>query len=153
MLLAMGISAFLCVAIGVYPQPLYDILPYPVDFEPYTASHVVTQLQLLVFALLAFVVLALKHLETPELRCTNVDFDVLYRRVLPAVLRGVGSVVAAIRDGVIDTGKSLVGLFIAVIRLTHGPSGVAARTVLTSTAVAIVIVLLFVHLLFNYLTS
>ena len=33
MLLAMGISAFLCVAIGVYPQPLYDILPYPVDFE------------------------------------------------------------------------------------------------------------------------
>jgi hypothetical protein len=46
-----------------------------------------------------------------------------------------------------------VGLFIAVIRLTHGPSGVAARTVLTSTAVAIVIVLLFVHLLFNYLTS
>jgi hypothetical protein len=58
MLLAMGITAFLCVGIGVFPEPLYGILPYPVEFEPYTASHVVTQLQLLVFALLAFAFLA-----------------------------------------------------------------------------------------------
>ena len=30
MRLAMGIAAFLCVAIGMFPQPLYDLLPYPV---------------------------------------------------------------------------------------------------------------------------
>ncbi|HJP32488.1 MAG TPA: Na(+)/H(+) antiporter subunit D [Candidatus Latescibacteria bacterium] len=153
MLLAMGITAFLCVAIGVYPQPLYSILPYPVDFDPYTASHVITQLQLLVFALLAFVVLALKHLETPELRCTNVDFDVIYRKLLPWVVGGVGSLCAAVRDGVIGAGKSLVELIVAVIYMGHGPSGVAARTLLTSTSVAIVIVLLAVYLLFNYQTS
>ena len=153
MLLAMGISAFLCVAIGVYPQPLYDILPYPVDFEPYTASHVITQLQLLVFALLAFVVLALKHLETPELRCTNVDFDVVYRKLLPWIVRRVGSLCGALRDGVIDTGKSLVGLVVAVLHFGHGPSGVAARSLLSSTAIAIVIVLLFLLLLRNYLTQ
>jgi multicomponent Na+:H+ antiporter subunit D len=153
MLLAMGITAFLCVAIGVYPQPLYSILPYPIDFDPYTASHVITQLQLLVFALLAFVVLALKHLETPELRCTNVDFDVIYRKLLPWVVGGVGSLCAAVRDGVIGAGKSLVELIVAVIYMGHGPSGVAARTLLTSTSVAIVIVLLAVYLLFNYQTS
>jgi multicomponent Na+:H+ antiporter subunit D len=34
MLLAMGITAFLCVGIGVFPAPLYSILPYPVEFEP-----------------------------------------------------------------------------------------------------------------------
>jgi multicomponent Na+:H+ antiporter subunit D len=47
MLLAMGVAAFLCVALGAFPAPLYHLLPFRVDFEPYTASHVITQLQLL----------------------------------------------------------------------------------------------------------
>ena len=38
---------------------LYGLLPYPVDYVPYTADHVVTQLQLLLFAGLAFFVLLL----------------------------------------------------------------------------------------------
>ncbi|MCP4749440.1 MAG: hypothetical protein GY866_00970, partial [Proteobacteria bacterium] len=54
MLLAMGIGAFLCILTGVYPQLLYDILPYPVDFHPYQASHVVSMLQLLLLTLAAF---------------------------------------------------------------------------------------------------
>jgi multicomponent Na+:H+ antiporter subunit D len=152
MLLAMGISAFLCVAIGVYPQPLYDILPYPVDFEPYTSSHVITQLQLLVFALLAFAVLALKHFETPELRCTNVDFDIVYRKLLPWLVRCIGSVCGTVRDNVIRSGKSAVGLFVAIIHVAHGPSGIAARTLLSSSAVALILVLLGILLVFNYLT-
>jgi len=52
MLWAMGITAFLCIAIGVYPQSLYAILPYPVDYAPYTTTHVLTQLQLLLFSAL-----------------------------------------------------------------------------------------------------
>ncbi|MGA8292681.1 MAG: Na(+)/H(+) antiporter subunit D, partial [Rhodoplanes sp.] len=40
MLIAMAISAVLCILIGVYPRPLYDILPYgPVTFHPYTVHH------------------------------------------------------------------------------------------------------------------
>jgi multicomponent Na+:H+ antiporter subunit D len=50
MLLAMGLTAFLCIGIGVYPRPLYDLLPFPVDYVPYTATHVITQLQLLFFS-------------------------------------------------------------------------------------------------------
>ena len=42
MLWAMGITAFLCIAIGVYPDALYSILPYPVDYSPYTTTHVIT---------------------------------------------------------------------------------------------------------------
>ena len=38
MLLAMAIAAFLCLFIGIMPGPLYAILPYPVDFQPYTAE-------------------------------------------------------------------------------------------------------------------
>src|SRR4030066_302162 len=44
MLIAMGIAAFLCIAIGVVPGQLYNILPYPVHFEPYTADHVTSAL-------------------------------------------------------------------------------------------------------------
>ena len=43
-----------CIGIGVMPGPLYAILPYPVDYVPYTASHVVFYLQLLLFSGLAF---------------------------------------------------------------------------------------------------
>ena len=54
MQMAMGITAFFCIAIGIYPEPLYALLPYEVEFHPYTTSHVVGQLQLLFFGILAF---------------------------------------------------------------------------------------------------
>lgn len=54
MLLAMGIAAGLCTLTGVYPKILYDILPYPVDYHPYTASNVVAMMQMLVLTLAAF---------------------------------------------------------------------------------------------------
>ena len=51
MLAAMGVGAFACVLIGWRPELLYGILPYAVDYEPYTATHILTQLQLLAFAI------------------------------------------------------------------------------------------------------
>jgi multicomponent Na+:H+ antiporter subunit D len=54
MLLAMGIAAILCTITGVYPKVLYDLLPYPVDFHPYAASHVVGMMQMLILTLAAF---------------------------------------------------------------------------------------------------
>ncbi|MCP5112333.1 MAG: Na(+)/H(+) antiporter subunit D, partial [bacterium] len=66
MLLAMGGAAVMCVLLGVFPAPLYSILPYAVDYQPYTSSHVVTQLQLLLFAALAFAVLLKTRIYPPE---------------------------------------------------------------------------------------
>ena len=54
MLIAMGLTSLLCISIGVYPDALYQILPYPVIYVPYTTAHVITMLQLLAFAALAF---------------------------------------------------------------------------------------------------
>ena len=59
MLVAMGAAAFLCIIIGIFPAPLYAMLPFSVDYVPYTAYHVINQLQLLMFAALAFTVLKL----------------------------------------------------------------------------------------------
>lgn len=80
MRLAMGIAALFCVGIAVWPGPLYNLLPYPVDYVPYTAAHVVGQLQLLMFGALAFALLILSGVYPAELRAINLDFDWFYRR-------------------------------------------------------------------------
>lgn len=86
MLLAMGLAAALCVGIGLYPQPLYGLLPYAVDYSAYTAEHILTQLQLLLFAAAAFVFLYRRAWYPPELRAVNLDLDWAYRRALPGVV-------------------------------------------------------------------
>jgi len=86
MLLAMGIAAFLCIAIAVFPRPLYDILPYPVHYIPYTAAHVVGQLQLLMFGALAFCLLILSGYYPAEMRAINLDTDWFYRKGLSYVM-------------------------------------------------------------------
>lgn len=104
MLLAMAIAAALCIAIGIYPQALYSLLPFDTGYNPYDATHVLAQTQLLFFSALAFVWLNLKGLYPPELRSTHLDFDWVYRRAVPNVLQQVFSVIwrvdRAIRDAI-----------------------------------------------------
>jgi multicomponent Na+:H+ antiporter subunit D len=85
MLVAMGAAAFLCLAMGVYPASLYRLLPYAVDYHPYTTTHVVTVLQLLLFSALAFTFLQRTGLYPPELRSVILDSDWVYRRALPTL--------------------------------------------------------------------
>ncbi|MCP4722464.1 MAG: Na(+)/H(+) antiporter subunit D [Desulfobacteraceae bacterium] len=79
MRLAMGIAAFICVFLGVYPAPLYSILPFPVDYQPYTFFHVIGMVELLMFGALAFTILILSGFYPPELRAQNLDTDWLLR--------------------------------------------------------------------------
>jgi multicomponent Na+:H+ antiporter subunit D len=86
MKLAMIVFAGLCLLLGVFPQPLYDILPFHQGegplYEAYNYAHVINQLQLLLFSGLAFFLLLglLKRTLTITL-----DFDWLYRRFVPAL--------------------------------------------------------------------
>ena len=95
MLIAMGIAAALCIGIGVFPDLLYRILPFAMTYEPYTASHVVAQLQLLVFSALAFAVLMRTGIYPPELRSLNLDFDWFYRRVALRAIQRTTAVASA----------------------------------------------------------
>jgi multicomponent Na+:H+ antiporter subunit D len=54
MLIAMGILAFLCVFLGVYPKILYDMLPYPVEFVPFTTTRIFSAMQMFIFTFLGF---------------------------------------------------------------------------------------------------
>ena len=96
MLVAMGVAAALCIGIGVYPAPLYALLPYDYAYQPYTLTHVITQLQLLMFSALAFTVMMRTGIYPPELRSINLDTDWFYRRPIPTAIRRVrDSLVAA----------------------------------------------------------
>ena len=89
MLLAMLIAAVLCIGIGVYPAALYALLPYDTGYNPYDATHVLAQTQLLFFSALAFVWLNLRGLYPPELHSTNLDAEWFYRRLFPVAIQSL----------------------------------------------------------------
>ncbi|MEM7743549.1 MAG: Na(+)/H(+) antiporter subunit D [Pseudomonadota bacterium] len=128
MLLAMGIAAFLCVAIGVYPSALYALLPYDVKYIAYTTEHVVTQLQLLVFSALAFTVLMRTGLYPPELRSTNLDSDWLWRRPVAWVLGTLRWGLSGWWTIIAGQGMAAFAQLARALYRQHGPTGALART-------------------------
>ena len=89
MIIAMIISAFLCIFIGVFPSLFYQILPYEVNYQPYDFSHVLSQLQLLTFAAFAFICLWHFKIYPPELKSTVLNSDWFYRKMIPGVLKPI----------------------------------------------------------------
>lgn len=81
MLLAMGLTAFLCLFIGIYPSWLYNMLPFPVDYVPYTGAHVLEQLQLLGFGGLVFFLAWRFGYYPAESPSVNLDVDWVYRKM------------------------------------------------------------------------
>ncbi|HPX61259.1 MAG TPA: Na(+)/H(+) antiporter subunit D [Deltaproteobacteria bacterium] len=80
MLLAMGGTALLCVAVGVYPQALYSQLPFAFDYAPYTFAHVSGHLQLLLFSGGAYLLFRSYGICILEFRSTLLDTDWFYRK-------------------------------------------------------------------------
>ena len=76
MLVAMGIAAFLSVAVGVAPGILYHELPYVLHYEPYSIDHIVWSLELLLFAALGFMIFHRALKATPSI---SLDTDWVYR--------------------------------------------------------------------------
>lgn len=131
MLLAMGVSAFLCIAIGVQPAPLYALMPYPealADYHPYAAHHVVEQLQLLLFAVLAFAALILVKWYPAEIASTNLDTDWLYRVPGRALLGWATGAVRAVWSLLWRIFSTRVADAMTRIHAVHGPEGALARS-------------------------
>lgn len=152
MLAAMTISAVLCIAIGCFPQKLYAMLPFEVDYTAYDTTHVLAQLQLLFFSALAFVWLNLRGLYPPELPSTNIDVEWLYRRLLPGGVKRGMAVAKPAWNAVSGFATDTVGRGI-LDRLAqyHGPQGILARAWPIGSMVLWVAVLLGLHLLLQYL--
>jgi len=127
MLVAMGLSAALCIGIGTFYQPFYALLPYNASYEPYTGEHVVAQVQLLFLSALAFTVLMRTGIYPPELRSTNLDADWFYRKPLrAATLRFATGAISAwsALTRVAMSGTRAAGAF---LQKQAGPAGVLGR--------------------------
>jgi multicomponent Na+:H+ antiporter subunit D len=147
MLVAMGIAAFLCVFIGVYPAWLYAMMPAPVEYHAYTTGHVLWELQLLLFTGVGFFML-LKHLGGEAK--ISVDTDWVYRRALPAVTGWVARVGGALWRGLLEALMRPIRLTMSGLSEHHGPQGLLARTWPTGSMLLWVAVLLALFLIIRY---
>ena len=117
MYIGMALAAGLCIAIGIYPALLYNLLPFPVDYHPYTAPHVLQTMQLLIFTGLAFWLVKKRlHAEASF----TLDTDWLYRR--PARLAySVFSVYICNLFGAVE--KLSLCAVRYIVRLSANPAG------------------------------
>lgn len=145
---AMVLFAALCLTIGIFPAALYALLPYSVDYTPYTVAHVVTMLQLLGFGGLAFF-LVLPYLKRTE--TITLDFDWLWRGPGRVIARDFGDRYAKVCLRFADRARRAAARFLRTVYRHHGPTGVLARTWPTGSMAFWATFLLVAYLVFYFL--
>ena len=150
MLVAMGIAAALCIGIGVFPSALYALLPFDIDYVPYTAAHVLSQLQLLMFSALAFSVLMWYGVYPPELRSVNLDTDWFYRRFGKTLMGGLAAGFELVVKDISTLGMALVHGVGNQVGVMFRGDGIMAAERNTNTMVAVVTAVLLLFLLMLY---
>lgn len=141
MLLAMGMAAFLCIAVGlpaVVPnlgyEWLYQMLPYQTEamnYQPFTLDHILTQMQLLVLAIFAFVLLKRFGLYPPEKPGTILDTDWVYRKAGWGFANWAGSVWAKVGPAMTAVFFGISGRAYERIENAFSPRGELSRGPLT----------------------
>jgi multicomponent Na+:H+ antiporter subunit D len=173
MLLAMAIASAFCIFIGCYTPYLYRMLPYQVEYHPYNSYHLSESLQLLLFTAVGFFLL-IRKLE-PE-ACVSLDLDWFYRKGGRAFLwmarkpvqfcdllvgeiyrlggliplmkssRMVGRFDQTVIDGAVDGLAVTVRGLGRFVRPVQRGRMQESLTLIFVTALAIVLVFLFIHL-------
>jgi len=115
MLAGMGFMSFLCVLIGVYPKVLYDILPYPVHFHPYSMDHVIGTMGILLGTILGYKILYKKLVLESVI---VLDIDWFYRKFGNIFLRFCCDILD--RSGR-KVQENLSGMVASLIRLSKDP--------------------------------
>ncbi len=165
MLLAMGLAAALCILVGLPVTTgygygwLYSILPYtldpsgnPLNYQPYTLGHILTQMQLLMLAAFAFVLLKRLSLYPPERPGVILDFDWTYRRVGYGFARWSGAVWAKAGPAVTVFFTKLGARGYDRIEATFSPRGILSRGGLTGSMAIWTAVLLGLVLLLSFIS-
>ena len=151
MLLAMGITALACILIGSFPSLLYQYLPNPIDYNPYTFEHVITQLQLLLFAFLAFVLIYRSGLYPQDIKSLNLDTDWFLRKPFKHLLLNSLSFYGGLLNRIQSFKRHTLAVTTRTLYQAHGPRSVIARGTSVGNMVIWVAVLLSACLIFYYL--
>jgi multicomponent Na+:H+ antiporter subunit D len=131
MLVGMGILAFLCIFMGVYPKILYDMLPFPVEYVPFTLTRVFSITQMFIFTFLGFWLLRKLVRGYPSYvldtdwfaRITGIRFIRFCMDYLPAfgarmdkqINKAASSVVAGVRNPVIEMKLTPVAIGVGIL--------------------------------------
>jgi multicomponent Na+:H+ antiporter subunit D len=121
------------------------------EYLPYTASHVLSQMQLLVFSALAFSWLMRNGIYPPELHSVNLDFDWTWRRLGLRIAQAVAAALAALLEGLRGAARSAAQAGADVLERLHGSEGVFARTWSTGGMTMWVALLLAAYLVLDFL--
>ncbi len=145
---AMVLFSILCIFLGVYPQPLYDLLPYAVNYNAYSPGKVLFYLQLLLFSGLAFFLLlpAMKRTLTITL-----DFDWLWRRFIPMLGGGLMALTVAGQAAVLRRSQLYFDSMQGRMQRILGRRNVFARSWAIGTTAIWIAVLLSSYVLIYYL--
>lgn len=148
MQLAMFIFAFLCLFLGIYPQSLYALLPFAVNYEPYTAAHLVAQFQLLLFAGLAFFVMLPLMKRTLTI---SLDFDWFYRYLFKTLSMNLIQQASRLGSQLKSLSRQNFARLFDGLHRHYGPKGILSRTWPTGSMVLWIAILLGGFLLLDTL--
>ncbi len=163
MLLAMGLASFICIAVGIPAivpglgyEWLYNLLPYRVEamaYQPFTLGHVLTQMQLLVLAIFAFVMLKRLGWYPAEKPGVVLDSDWVYRKAGYGLATWSGTVWQKAGPALSAIFFKLTGRAYDRIEATFSPRGELARGALTAGMAIWTAILLGFVLLMSFVTA
>lgn len=150
MLAAMGIASALCIAIGVFPGALYALLPHDISYNSYTLEHIVTQMQMVLLAAVAYVVLLRTGLYPIAARSTNLDTDWFWRKPVAWIAGGLHEALLAALAGVTQKTAKAGSNLAHALYSEHGPTGRLARTRPSGSMALYMAVLLVAFMVFSF---
>ena len=121
-------------------------MPFEVKYNPYTFEHILTQLQLLCFAILAFIILSKLRQLPSETRSINLDFDWTYRVFLPSLLRKIIFILELLEQKGLKIFNKSLRLVLDKVYHVSGPEGVMTRILTSGTMVLFIAIVLLVVL-------
>lgn len=156
MLVAMGLAAVLCIVVaspfGGY-QMLYSMMPYIVDYNPYTADHIVFQFQLLFAAITSFCVLKRFGIYPAEKRAEILDADWSYRRLGIGIVCWIGAMWTRLSSGVARIREDVLSKFGQRLYQIFSPAGAMSAAAPSGLSAALTAGMLVVALLIMYLAG
>lgn len=95
MIVAMIIASFISILIGIRPDILYNILPFEVNYQPYTSEHIVWTMEFLLLTAVGFFMF-LKYLAGQDV--ILLDTDWFYRKGGACLVRFMGNPLKQLSD-------------------------------------------------------
>ena len=147
---AMVLFSAICLLIGIFPETFYQLLPYSIEYQAYSASKVVFYLQLLLFSGLAFFLLLALMRRTLTISLAS---DWLWRVVINRSVIAITATIAALSAKLaLISNKSLEALRVYAEsrfgeRLESSRAGVFARAWTIGTTALWIAILLSAYVL------